>query len=147
MLWNNDARRYGLVIALFFASGLSSLIYQVVWTRMLVLVFGSTTYATATVLAIFMGGLCLGAWLAGRFADRASNQLFWYGSLEAFIGLWALLAPVLFSAATYLYQLIYPAWHSEFTLFSLIRFLVAAVILLPPTTCMGASLPLLSKYV
>ena len=147
MDWNKASRGYALVVSLFLASGLSSLIYQVVWTRMLVLVFGSTTYATATVLAIFMGGLALGAWLAGRVADRLKNQLLWYGALEAFIGAWALVTPLLFDAATHLYQLIYPGAHSEFALFSLIRFVVAAIILLPPTTCMGASLPLLSKYV
>ena len=138
---------YVLVVALFFASGLSSLIYQVVWTRMLGLVFGSTTYATATVLSIFMGGLCLGAWLAGRYADRVRNQLFWYGALEALIGLWALLVPSLFAAATYLYPIICSTCHNNVILFGLCRFALAAAILLPPTTCMGASLPLLSSYV
>jgi spermidine synthase len=147
MPWTKGNWRYTLVVALFLASGLSSLIYQVVWTRMLVLVFGSTTYATATVLAIFMGGLALGAWLAGRVADRLNNQFLWYGVLEGFIGVWALLAPLLFSGAEHLYQIIYPVCHNQPALFSLIRFALAAIILLPPTTCMGASLPLLAKYV
>jgi spermidine synthase len=147
MLGNKDHWKYALIVVLFFASGLSSLIYQVVWTRMLVLVFGSTTYATATVLAIFMGGLALGAWLAGRVADRLSNQFLWYGILEAIIGVWALLAPMLFTAAEHLYQLVYPSCHNQIAIFTLIRFVLAAIILLPPTTCMGASLPLLAKYV
>ncbi len=84
-----------LVLALFFASGFSSLIYQVVWTRHLTLIFGSTTFATATVLAVFMGGLALGSFFAGRIADKISKPFLWYGILEGIIGIWALAVPVL----------------------------------------------------
>src|ERR1700730_10103097 len=84
------------VVVLFLLSGFSSLIYQVVWTRILVLIFGSTTFATATVLSIFMGGLALGSFIAGRYSDRLRNPLLWYGILEGVIGFWALLAPILF---------------------------------------------------
>src|SRR5215471_16667814 len=86
---------YWFVAVLFAASGFSSLIYQVIWTRLLVLVFGSTTIATSTVLAVFMGGLALGSHMAGRVADRMKRPLFWYGVLEGIIGLWALVTPLM----------------------------------------------------
>ena len=136
-----------LVALLFFASGFSSLIYQVVWTRMLVLVFGATTFATSTVLAIFMGGLALGSFAAGRVSDRVRRPLLWYGVLEAIIGIWALLTPLLFTAATPVYKLIWLHTHASVLPFSLLRFVCTGLILIVPTTCMGATLPLLSRYV
>src|SRR5215813_5137787 len=79
---------FWFVAVLFSASGFSSLVYQVIWTRLLVLVFGSTTIATSTVLAVFMGGLALGSYIAGKSADSVKRPLFWYGVLEGVIGLW-----------------------------------------------------------
>ncbi len=136
-----------LIIILFVASGFSSLIYQVVWTRMLVFVFGSTTFATATVLSVFMGGLALGSFVAGRRADLVKRPFLWYGILEGIIGVWALLVPSLFDTAVPLYQMIWRNFHLTALPFGILRFSVALLILLLPTTCMGATLPLLAKFV
>lgn len=136
-----------LVLALFFASGFSSLIYQVIWTRHLTLIFGSTTFATATVLAVFMGGLALGSFFAGRVADRIAKPFLWYGILEGIIGIWALAVPVLLDISVSSYRVIWELTHFDFFAFSLLRLALAAMILLLPTTLMGATLPLLSKYV
>lgn len=138
---------FGIVVLLFFISGLSSLIYQVVWTRMLVFVFGSTVFASSTVLAVFMGGLALGAFIAGRMADRIKRPFIWYGILEGIIGLWSLASPLMFDAAIPIYREVWQHFHLSVIPFSLLRFAVAALILLPPTTCMGATLPLLSRFV
>jgi spermidine synthase len=140
-------REFWFVATLFLASGFSSLIYQVVWTRLLVLVFGSTTLATSTVLAVFMGGLALGSFVAGKLADRVRRPLVWYGVLEGTIGIWALAAPLLFQSALPLYRFVWQEAHPTFLLASLVRFGVASAILLVPTACMGATLPLLSKFV
>ena len=64
-----------LVFALFFLSGAFALVYEVSWVRALTLEFGSTTLAVSTVLTVFMGGLALGSWLAGRRVDRFVNPL------------------------------------------------------------------------
>ncbi|HEY9870980.1 MAG TPA: fused MFS/spermidine synthase [Candidatus Obscuribacterales bacterium] len=138
---------FALIVLLFVASGLSSLIYQVVWTRLLVLVFGSTTFATATVLAVFMGGLALGSYLAGRVSDRLPRPFLWYGILEGIIGAWALIVPFLFDAAVPLYRHAWQQFHLSVIPFSLLRFVMATVILIVPTSCMGATLPLLSRFV
>lgn len=142
-------RRWLFVIALvlFFLSGLTSLIYQVIWTRLLVFVFGATTFATSTVLAVFMGGLALGSFLAGRYADRSKNPFLLYGILEGVIGIWALAVPFLFDAAIPIYKFIWQSFHMSILPFSLLRFGVAVIILLVPTTCMGATLPLLARFV
>ena len=75
---------------LFFLSGISGLMYEVVWVRMLTRILGSTVYATSTVLAAFMAGLALGSLLVGRFIDRVQRPLLWYAVLELGIGFSAL---------------------------------------------------------
>src|SRR5262249_21810696 len=144
---NKQTVWFAFILTLFLLSGLSSLIYQVIWTRLLVLVFGSTTFATATVLAVFMGGLALGSFLAGRISDRVQRPYFWYGMLEGIIGVWAILAPIMFDWALPLYRVVWQQFHLSVLPFSLLRFVMAAVILLVPTTCMGATLPLLARFV
>ncbi len=139
--------RFLITAGLFLFSGLSSLIYQVIWTRLLVFVFGSTTFATSTVLSVFMGGLALGSYLAGNRADRIKKPLLAYGILEFAIGVWALLTPVLFSAAIPIYKAFFESLHLQPIVFGMLRYAIASVILLLPTACMGATLPLLSRYV
>src|SRR5687767_2984180 len=83
-----------VLAALFFLSGTSALIYQVLWLRLLGLVFGVTVYAASTVWAVFMAGLALGSVLGGRAADRVARPLIWLGVAEALIGATALATPV-----------------------------------------------------
>ncbi len=80
--------RFALV--LFFLTGISGLIYQVVWVKQMTLTFGVTSFATSTVLSAFMGGLGLGSYLAGRLFRPGQNALRVYGLLEIGVGLSAL---------------------------------------------------------
>lgn len=133
-----------LVAACFFLSGATGLIYEVLWARMLGLVFGATTLAVSTVLAAFMGGLALGSALAGRTGARVRRPVRAYGLLEMGIAFYALAVPVLFSLVDNLYAMIWQHFHPGFFVFGLWRFLLSCVMLLLPTTLMGATLPLLS---
>jgi spermidine synthase len=137
-------RTLQLVAACFFFSGATGLIYEVLWARMLGLVFGATTLAVSTVLAAFMGGLALGSALAGRSGARVKRPVRTYGVLEIGIALYALAVPFLFSLVDNLYALIWQQFHPGFFAFSLWRFLLSTVMLLAPTTLMGATLPLLA---
>ncbi|HEY8184930.1 MAG TPA: fused MFS/spermidine synthase [Pyrinomonadaceae bacterium] len=133
-----------LVAACFILSGATGLIYEVLWARMLGLVFGATTLAVSTVLAAFMGGLALGSALAGRAGTKVKRPVRAYGLLEIGIALYALAVPLLFSLVDNLYAVIWQYFHPSFFVFSLWRFLLSCVMLLVPTTLMGATLPLLS---
>src|SRR6058998_4464135 len=86
--------RAGLWI-FFFLSGATGLLYEIVWMRQLILVFGSTTHAVSAVLSAFMLGLALGSFAFGRAADRGANLVRLYGVLEIGVGLYALAAPFL----------------------------------------------------
>ena len=133
---------------MFVLSGATSLVYEVVWLRQLVLIFGSTLFATSSVLSTFMGGLALGAFIAGRMMRDRGHPLRIYGLLELGIGIYALLVPFLFDALTPIYRALWNAGASEsFTLFSLAKFAGIAVVLLPPTILMGATLPVLARLV
>ncbi len=131
----------------FFLSGASGLVFEVIWTRMLTLVFGASTPAISTVLSAFMGGLALGSFLFGRFADRLKFPILTYAAMEAGVGVFSLLIPVVVRG-------VYPPvshWitnhgGNRFDVFTLLRFVVVALVLLPPTTLMGATLPLLAKH-
>jgi spermidine synthase len=133
-----------LVAACFFLSGATGLIYEVLWARMLGLVFGATTLAVSTVLAAFMGGLALGSALGGRLGSRIKRPVRAYGLLEIGIALYAILVPFLFRVIDNLYALIWQQFHPGFFTFSLWRFLLSCLLLLLPTALMGATLPVLS---
>ncbi len=135
-----------LVFGLFFFSGAFALVYEVAWVRALSLQFGSTSLAVSTVLTLFMGGLALGAWLAGRRADRLASPLTLYGLLELLLAGYALFTPTLFRASLPIFEWFGAEVSAEFVPLSLFRFLVSAILLLPPTTLMGATLPILSRF-
>src|ERR1700735_4902622 len=82
-----------MVLALFFGSGATALIYEVVWSKFLSQMFGSTIYAQTVVLAVFMGGLALGNWVFGGWSDRLRQPVKIYGALEIAIGIYAFLFP------------------------------------------------------
>ena len=133
-----------LIYLLFFLSGACGLIYEIIWLRKLSIIFGNTTYATSTILAIFMGGLALGSLIFGRYADKAKSALKLYGILELGIGVSAIgvllfLLPV--SDNIYIW-----AFNQSPIVLTVIRFLLSIVLLIIPTTLMGGTLPVISKY-
>ncbi len=134
------------LVGLFTLSGACGLVYQVVWSRLLVLVFGSATYAVATVLGVFFFGLASGSYLAGRLAPKVSNQLRLYGYLEIGVGVYAGLFFVLLETAQRLHGMIFPLVYENQALLSLVRVLISAVLLLPPTMMMGATLPVIGAF-
>lgn len=131
----------------FFATGAAGLIYQVAWQRYLLNLFGATIYSISTVLAAFMGGLALGSLVFGRLADRLRSPLRFYGILEITVGFTALLVPLMVKRLDPIFLAVYRNWGSNFFVYSLLRFVLIALILLVPTTMMGGTLPLLSKFV
>lgn len=96
---------------------------------------------------LFYGGLALGSYFAGRFADRIRQEriILIYGIMELGIGIYALLIPSIFFSLIPLSQWIFREFEPSFVTFSLIRFFISFFVFLLPTTLMGATLPLLSK--
>ncbi len=135
-----------LPYVIFFLSGFSGLAYQVVWIREFGLIFGVTAYATSAVLSAFFGGLALGSWLAGRYLNRLSvHPLRLYALAEISIAAYATLIPYLLGGLNGLLASAIPGVVDSFYLVSLVRLALAGLVLIIPTTFMGASLPLVTQ--
>ena len=131
--------------ALFFLSGATGLVYELLWVRLLYQSFGSTIQSVTTVVAAYMGGLGLGAWLLGRRADRHPRPAALYGRLEIAIGVFGIVSPAVLGLARHAYVGAAAALGAG-SLGSLgLRFGLAALVLLVPTTLMGGTLPVLTR--
>jgi spermidine synthase len=126
------------LIALFAASGFAGLIYESIWTHYLKLFLGHAAYAQTLVLAIFMGGMAVGSWLAARFATRWRNLLAAYAITEAAIGVLALVFHEVFSAATEW------AYASSLLRFAVFKWSLAALLILPQCVLLGMTFPLMT---
>ncbi len=136
-----------VVILLFLFSGISGLIYEVLWTRMFSLVLGTTVYAVATVLGVYMGGLALGSWFFGRIVDRpGANGFRLYAWLEGAVGVYAFILPFLIDFSDEIYKMAWPFLSESFAGQMTLRLGLAVMILIVPTTLMGGTLPALSRY-
>ena len=138
-----------LVLTCFFFSGVTGLIYEILWTRMIVKVIGAAPFAVSIVLTVFMGGLGVGSYLASRTIDRIKQPLRLvriYGILELAIGAYGLAIPFLLRAFTPLYAVVYNRLFSHFMLYNLLTFIGCSLILCIPVICMGATLPILCRF-
>ncbi|HHN75138.1 MAG TPA: hypothetical protein ENK10_07930, partial [Acidobacteria bacterium] len=126
---------------LLLASGTGSLVLEVVWSRSLKLIFGSTTLAVSTILVAYMLGLGLGGIWGGRLAGRVKNGVRAYGVMEMGVGLYALAVPFLLELYPSLHKALLSGW--SFWPAAVVRFLAVLALLLAPTLCMGATLPIL----
>jgi spermidine synthase len=136
---------FPLLSLLFFCSGACALTYQVMWLRLLGLVFGVTVYAASTVLASFMGGLAIGSYLAGRLAGRLRSPLRAFGLIEIAIGVSALSTPLLLDSVKELWIAAQPGLPTSLVFLTGARFLVSFAVLIVPTTLMGATLPVVMR--
>jgi spermidine synthase len=136
---------FPLLAVLFFFSGVSALIYQVVWLRLLALIFGVTVHAASAVLTSFMGGLALGAWAGGKLADRLRRPLLGFALIELGIAATALAVPIALDAVGTIYGALHARAPGDLARLTVARVLCSGLILLVPTTLMGASLPMLAR--
>jgi len=137
------ALRIALYI-LFTLSGFSGLIYESVWSHYLKLMLGHAAYAQTLVLAIFMGGMALGAWLASRYSRRWDNLLLGYAIAEGAIGLLGLTFHPLF---TTLLDALYLNWIPALNdpdVINIFKWSLAALLILPQSVLLGATFPLMS---
>jgi spermidine synthase len=144
MVWNLSNR---LLFTAIFISGASALIYQLIWVRLLGLVFGVSSFAVATVVAVFLLGLGLGSYFFGRWSERMRDPLRVYLYVELGIAATSLLAYVVIEALPvyrYLYEYAYN--NLGFYGLSVARLLLSTLVLLAPVFLIGGTMPLLAKY-
>ena len=131
---------------LFFLSGAAALAYQVVWVRSLQLVFGGSHFAVTAVLSVFMAGLALGSHLIGKRVDALRRPLRLYGFLEIGIAVFAVLFLLLTEYYPYLYVPLAGVAEENTLYLSFLRVMFAVIAMIVPTTLMGGTLPILTKF-
>jgi len=138
-----EVRAVGLMFVL---SGFAGLVYQVLFSKALALSFGSTAIATYTVLATYMGGMALGAWLGGRLAAQRADALKLYAYCELGIGAYCLATPWIFQAIQALYVALAAGSPADAAQLTVLRVLLGAAALSVPTVLMGMTLPILARF-
>jgi len=134
-----------IAVICFFVSGFAGLVYEICWIRKASLVFGATTLAVSTVVAIFFTGLAVGSYLCSRYCQNINRPLRVYSLVQICIGVAALLSPAAFSLSENIYRLFYQYLVNRFFLLALSRALLVALLILPPTILMGTTLPLFCR--
>jgi spermidine synthase len=134
-----------VILAIFVLSGAAGLIYEVVWARQLVLVFGNTTQAVSAILTGFFAGMAIGGIVGGRVADRVRSPLRLYGFLEIVVAAIALSTPVLFQGVQEAYRSSYDSLTGSPGALLGVRYGLALVALAPATVLLGATLPVLTR--
>ncbi len=124
---------------------MAALIYQIVWIRPLQFIFGSTVYTVSIIFGAFMLGLALGSFFIGKKIDEIKNLPFAYALLEMGIGLYGVLLLSIFNLLPKIYNSLY-FLHLDFYIFEIMKFLVVFLVLLIPTTLMGATFPVITKF-
>jgi len=138
---------FPIVLLIFTASGFAGLIYESVWSHYLKLFLGHAAYAQTLVLAIFMGGMALGAWGCSRISARWRDLLFAYAMTEALIGLAALAFHAVFNTVTeYAFAQIIPAIGNPAAV-QAFKWTLAAALILPQSVLLGMTFPLLTAGV
>src|SRR5438094_9981298 len=135
-----------ILYVVFFLSGATGLVYEVIWVRLTGLIFGNTSQAISTVLGAFMAGLAFGSWKLGKKADRTDDPLRMYGLLEIGIGLSAALVPLIFRVLDTFYWAVAPSVSSVPGGAIFVRFTTSFAVLLTPTFLMGGTLPVLTRF-
>lgn len=135
-----------LLIIFFFFSGVSGLIYEVIWFKQLAVIWGNSTLATGAVTAAFMLGLSIGAWIIGRLADRTVNGLQLYGALELLIAAIASVIPMEFQLIEEFASRGYDSLSPNPVLHTAVRVGYTFIVLGPPCMMMGGTLPLMTVW-
>lgn len=135
-----------IIYIFFFVSGMAGLIYEVVWGKYLSLFIGNTAIAHTIVLATFMGGLVLGNYYIGRYADRSKMSLKLFAYLEIGIGIYCLLFLILVPIFSSFYVGIAKVFSLNMMLINMIKFFFSIILIIIPTFLMGGTFPVISKY-
>jgi len=137
---------WAVILLLFFLSGATALIYEVLWMKELGLLFGNTSYAAATTLAAFFLGMATGGWFWGQRAGRLNNPLLTYGLLELAVAVSVAGYFLMLDGYTHLYPLLFERFGADRWAFVSVKFGLAMLVLAPPTFFLGGTLPVISHY-
>lgn len=136
-----------LILLLFFSSGATALVYEVLWSKYLTMMLGSTVQAQTVVLAVFMGGLAIGNRIFGKRSISVKNPLLVYGVLEIIIGLYAYFFTWFYKAADWSFMTIGSHFFNVSSVLLILKLVISVVLLTIPTIMMGGTLPVIAAWI
>jgi len=145
MMKNCSIMNKKLLLILFGISGMTALIYEIIWIRPLSLVFGTTTYAVSIIVASFILGLAIGSWFAGKFTDRLENPLKYFALIQISVGFFGILLLPVFDLMPGVYLDLYHLTYPNQSIFFIAQILMSIAMITVPATLMGTTLPLMMK--
>ncbi len=134
-----------LLLIIFGISGMTALIYEIIWIRPLSLVFGTTVYAVSIIVASFILGLAIGSWIAGRFTDRLQNPLKYFALIQIAVGFFGILLLPIFAFMPGAYLDLYHLTYPNQSIFMFAQIFMSMAMITIPATLMGTTLPLIMK--
>lgn len=134
-----------LLLVAFVFSGMAALIYELTWIRPLQFLLGSTVYTISIIFGVFMMGLGLGALIISKHINKIKNLPIAYALIEIGIGLYGILLLSIFNLLPQIYNSFY-FLHVNFYIFEIVQFILVFIVLLIPTTLMGATFPIIVKF-
>ena len=133
------------MIVAFGLSGFAALAYEVLWTRVLSMIVGTTVYAFSTMLTAFLCGLALGSFISGRFVDRITRLVPIFGVLQIAIGFFGIFSIFILSRMPLFLLKMHATLGGSWRDFTFIQFVIAFLVMLVPTSLMGATFPVVSR--
>ena len=135
-----------IILPIFFLSGAAGGIYEVIWAKQLLLIFGASAFAVSTVLTSYMAGLAIGSFFMGRYVDKnPGNPIRIFALLELGIGICGILIIFVLPLINRIYYSLYPSILPNYYLKNIVRFVLCFLVLVVPTILMGGTLPVLSS--
>ena len=134
-----------LIVLLLGLSGMTALIYEIIWIRPLSLVFGTTVFAVSTIISSFIFGLAIGSWIAGRYSDRVTNPLKYFALVQVGIGFYGIALLPIFGILPPVYLELYRALLPNHTLFFISQISLSFAVIAIPAILMGTTLPLMMR--
>jgi len=134
-----------ILYTLFFFSGFSALVFETVWQRQMVHVFGASGPASTAILTSFFLGIAFGSKLGGKLLNRVQSTMRVYACIEIWIAIWGLMVPALLGWIEPLYIKLFQVTDPGFALSLTYRYLMAIMVIMPATLGMGATLPFMNR--
>src|SRR5688572_23704642 len=136
-----------LILLLFFSSGATALVYEVLWSKYLTMMLGSTVQAQTVVLAVFMGGLAIGNRIFGKRSVSIKSPLLVYGILEIIIGVYAYFFAWFYKAADWSFIAIGSHFFNASAVLLILKLIISVILLAIPTVMMGGTLPVIAAWI
>ena len=130
---------------IFFLAGATSLMFEIIWQRIMILALGASALATTAILTAFFGGIAFGSWLGGEWLKRVNNAILFFAGAVLLVGIWGMAVKVVLDFMSLILFNVFQSAAPGGGLFFIVRFVMAVVVVFPATSAIGAMIPAMNQ--